>query len=120
VAWKDTREARRAVNDALPLLHKARHVIVVEFIETEDHQATIRSSVDDMANWLVRRGISASAIATKALIGMTDRLFMLAEDEGANVIIAGAYGHTRLNEWIFGGVTRSLLMQKQCCVLLSH
>jgi nucleotide-binding universal stress UspA family protein len=120
VAWKDTREARRAVNDALPLLHKARHVIVVEFLETEDHQATIRSSVDDVANWLVRRGISASAIATKALIGMTDRLFMLARDEGADIIIAGAYGHTRLNEWIFGGVTRSLLMQQQCCVLLSH
>ena len=120
VAWKDTREARRAINDALPLLHKARHVIVVEFLETGDRQAQAKSSVDDVAHWLVRRGISASSIATKALIGVTDRLFMLAHDEGASVIVAGAYGHTRFNEWVFGGVTRELLTQQRCCVLLSY
>jgi nucleotide-binding universal stress UspA family protein len=120
VAWKDTREARRAVNDALPLLHKARHVIVVEFLETGDRQSLAKSSVVDVADWLVRRGVSASSIATKALIGVTGRLSVLARDEGANVIVAGAYGHARFNEWIFGGVTRDLLMQQQCCVLLSH
>ena len=120
VAWKDTREARRAVNDALPLLHKAQQVIVVELLETGADQAAAKARVDDVAHWLVRRGISASAIATKALIGVTGRLDILAQDEGAGIIVAGAYGHSRFQEWVFGGVTRDLLTQQKCCALLSH
>ena len=120
VAWKDTREARRAVNDALPLLHKAQQVIVVELLETGADQAAAKARVDDVAHWLVRRGISASAIATKALIGVTGRLDILAQDEGAGIIVAGAYGHSRFQEWVFGGGTRDLLTQQKCCALLSH
>jgi nucleotide-binding universal stress UspA family protein len=120
VAWRDTREARRAVIDALPLLHKARHVIVVELLEGSGDKGAAKARVDDVAHWLVRRGISASAIATRALIDVTARLTILAQDEGAGVIIAGAYGHARLREWAFGGVTRELLAQNKCCVLLSH
>jgi nucleotide-binding universal stress UspA family protein len=120
VAWKDTREARRAVVDALPLLHKAREVLVVELLESGEDQAAAKTRVDDVAHWLVRRGISASAIATKALVGVTDRLTILAQDEGAGLIVAGAYGHPRLREWAFGGVTRDLLHQQRCCTLLSH
>ena len=74
IAWKDTREARRAVNDALPLLHKAREVIVVELLDEGADKAAAKARVDDVARWLVRREISASAIATKALVGVTDRL----------------------------------------------
>ena len=51
---------------------------------------------------------------------MTDRLAILAQDEGAGIIVAGAYGHTRFQEWVFGGVTRDLLAQEKCCTLLSH
>jgi nucleotide-binding universal stress UspA family protein len=120
VAWKDTRESRRAVVDALPLLHKAREVLVVELLDPSEDQVAAKARVDDVAHWLVRRGISASSIATKALIGVTDRLAMLAQDEGAGIIVAGAYGHPRLREWAFGGVTRDLLHQQKCCVLLSH
>ena len=120
VAWKDTREARRAISDALPLLHKAREVVVVELLEAGADQAAAKKGVDDVAAWLVRRGISASSIATKALIGVTDRLAILAQDEGAGIIVAGGYGHTRFQEWVFGGVTRELLMQQKCCALLSH
>jgi nucleotide-binding universal stress UspA family protein len=120
VAWKDTREARRAVVDALPLLHKAREVLVVELLQPGEDQVAAKARVDDVAHWLVRRGISASSIATKALIGVTGRLTILAQDEGAGIIVAGAYGHARLQEWVFGGVTRDLLHQQKCCVLLSH
>ena len=74
VAWKDTREARRAVNDALPLLHKAREVIVVELLDEGADKVAAKARVDDVARWLVRREISASSIATKALVGVTDRL----------------------------------------------
>lgn len=120
VGWKDTREARRAIYDALPLLHKAKEVTVVELLEPGADQGAAKSRVDDVAAWLVRRGISASAIATKALIGVPDRLVIIAQDEGANIVVAGAYGHARFQEWVFGGVTRDLLKQHKCCVLLSH
>jgi len=120
VAWTDTREARRAVSDALPLLHQAKEVTVVELVEREADQPAAKSRINDVAGWLVRRGINAATIATKALIGVPDQLVVIAQDEGAEIIVAGAYGHTRVQEWIFGGVTRSLLKQQKCCVLLSN
>jgi nucleotide-binding universal stress UspA family protein len=120
VAWKDTREARRAVNDALPLLHLARQVVVVELIDKATDQGAAQADVDDVARWLNRRGINASSISTKALIGVTSQLSVIAEDEGADIIVAGAYGRTRFQEWLFGGVTRELLAQQKHCVLLSN
>jgi nucleotide-binding universal stress UspA family protein len=120
VAWKDTREARRAINDALPLLHTAREVTVVELLDDGADQPAAKARVNDVKAWLIRRGINASSIATKALIGITNRLTILAQDEGAGIIVAGAYGQTRFQEWAFGGVTRDLLKQQKCCVLLSH
>jgi nucleotide-binding universal stress UspA family protein len=120
VAWKDTREARRAVNDALPLLHLAREVVVVELLGKDADQHAAQAGVEDVARWLTRRGISTSSISTKALIGVTSQLSIIAQDEGADVIVAGAYGHTRFQEWLFGGVTRELLSQQKHCVLLSH
>lgn len=120
VGWKDTPEARRAVYDALPLLHKAKHVVIVELAEPEADQKAAKSRVQDVAAWLVQRGISASSIATRALIGVPDQLVIIAHDEGANIIVAGAYGHSRFQEWVFGGMTRSLLIQQRCCALLSH
>ena len=120
VAWKDTREARRAVNDALPLLHKAKEVTVVELVEREAERRAAKLRIDDISAWLVRRGINAATIAAKAVIGVPDQLMIIAQDEGAEIIVAGAYGHTRFQEWVFGGFTRHLLAQQKCCVLLSH
>jgi nucleotide-binding universal stress UspA family protein len=120
VAWKDTREARRAVCDALPLLHQAGQVVVVEIVEKESERAAAKSRVEDVAAWLVRRGIAATSIATKELIGVPGQLDVMAQDEGADVIVAGAYGHTRFTEWVFGGVTRDLLRSGKRCALLSH
>lgn len=120
VAWKDCREARRAICDALPLLHKAKEVVVVELTESSADRAAAKARVDDVAAWLVRRGIEANSVATKALIGVPGQLVVTAQDEGANIIVAGAYGHTRLQEWIFGGVTRDLLHQQKCCCMFSN
>ncbi len=120
VAWKDTREARRAINDALPLLHQAKGVVVLELVEESTDREAAEARVKDVAAWLARRGIQTSSIVTKALVAVPDQLAMLAQDEGANVIVAGAYGHTRFQEWVFGGVTRGLLQQQKCAMLLSH
>jgi nucleotide-binding universal stress UspA family protein len=120
VAWKDSREARRAVADALPLLHHAAHVLVVEMVDDQETRPGALSRVTDVAAWLVRRGISASAVATKVAVAVADEVGRVAREEGANVVVAGAYGRTRLHEWVFGGVTRSLLQQKELALLLSH
>jgi len=118
VAWKDTREARRALNDALPFLKAAKQVLVVEFCaKDEAGEAVIRT--DDVASALGRHGVSAAGKVVSA--GAAGRgLLEEADAYGADLIVAGAYGHSRLGEWAFGGVTRALMSQDVCHVLLSH
>jgi nucleotide-binding universal stress UspA family protein len=119
VAWKDTREARRAALDALPLLKLARFVAVAEIAAGEDLPAA-RARVDDVSRWLAGHGVAAEPMAVALQQDDAEQLGSLARKSGANMIVAGAYGHSRLREWAFGGVTRTLLQHGQCCALLSH
>lgn len=118
VAWKDTREARRAVWDALPLLKLAGRVIVAE-IDDEDLTAA-RARVADVAAWLRRHGVIAESTVAPAFGDGAAQLDLMASEEGADLIVAGAYGHSRLREYILGGVTRDLLRRVPHCSLLSH
>jgi nucleotide-binding universal stress UspA family protein len=114
VGWKDTREARRAVWDALPLLKVAQEVIVVS-VENGDHGAR------DVAAYLTRHGVAASSqTQNKSLKSVADELIRIAEQEAADVIVCGAYGHSRTREWVFGGVTRDLLEHAPLCCLMAH
>jgi nucleotide-binding universal stress UspA family protein len=119
VGWKDTRESRRAAIDALPFLKRAAHVAVVE-IADEDNLPAARSHLRDVVAWLRRHGVEAEPIATPSLGDDAAQLIAIAGDQGADVIVAGAYGHTRLREWALGGVTRDLLRSPDRCSLLSH
>ncbi len=119
VAWKDTREARRAVADALPLLGLAGEVMVVEIAEKDDLGAA-RRRVEDVAVWLGRHGITAVAQAVEAGRHSPDQLQSVARRMQADLVVAGAYGRARLLEWAFGGVTCDLLMHPTRCTLLSH
>lgn len=118
IAWKDTREARRAVSDALPLLQKVQDVIIAEIIEDESQRVSAHERLDDVARWLERHGIAASARVFDFPEGKdpVDKLW----DYGADVVVAGAYGHARLREWIFGGFTDSFLRRSPRCVFLAH
>jgi len=120
VAWKDTAEARRAVSDALPLLRKSTEVTVVEIVEDEADRATAGSRVRDVVAWLSRHGVRASEQIPEQRGDAVTQLERIASDVGAGVVIAGAYGHSRLSEWIFGGVTRRLISPSNRCSLLSH
>ena len=102
VAWKDTREARRAVADAMPFLVHADDVLVATM---EDHErAVARSSVADVVKYLMRHGVKArSEVAGHERANDIDTLVGMAENMGADLIVAGAYGHSRLREWAFGG-----------------
>ena len=108
VAWKDTREARRAVADAMPFLVRAEEVLVATM---EDHErSAARSGLADVVRYLMRHGVKARLeVVGHERANDIDTLALLAENIGADLIVAGAYGHSRLREWAFGGVTRSLL-----------
>jgi len=120
VAWKDTAEARRAVLDALPLLRKSTEVTITEIVEDEADRAAALLCVDDVAAWLSRHGILASQQVPGQCGDAATQLERVASDVGAGVVIAGAYGHSRLSEWILGGVTQKLISPARRCSLLSR
>ncbi len=118
VAWKDTREARRAVVDALPFLTAAAEVLVAAV--EEEAGGAARSGVADVVRFLMKHGVTArSEVVRKGEAETADTLVKLAADAGSDLLVAGAYGHSRLREWAFGGVTRTLLQKSQLNRLLS-
>ena len=120
VAWKDTREARHAVKSALPYLKIAKHLALVEIAE-EVLEAAAHEQLDDVEKYLLRHGIKVSGKSVLHPTGpISDQLISVAKSEGADLIVAGAYGHTRLGEWVFGGVTRGLLRDSEVCCLFSN
>lgn len=119
VAWKDTREARRAVADALPLLKRAAYVAVIA-VAPNGGLDTANLQLKDVAAWLLAHGVQCEAMASLATGNDGNALYTLAQDAGADVMVAGAYGHSRLREWALGGVTRDLLLGGERCAFLSH
>src|SRR5262249_31766833 len=108
VAWKDTRECRRAVRDAVTFLQQAEEVLLVGIDEGESDSAANRA-LSGVAGYLLRHGIAATHEVWRQARGpVADELLRLVQDEKADLIVAGAYGHSRLGEWIFGGVTHEL------------
>ena len=119
VAWNDSRETRRAIADALPLLQQAAHVTVAEIAAPGD-LAAAHKNLEDVSDWLRRHGVEAESSATPTTGDDAAGLYAIAQDLGADLIVAGAYGHSRLMEWALGGVTRDLLLRQDFCALLSH
>jgi nucleotide-binding universal stress UspA family protein len=120
VAWKNTREARRAVIDALPLLQRADEVIVQAVCDHDDLE-TLAFQANDVVAALKRHGVPARAnVARAEPEAVTHELERIADLNDADLIVAGAYGHSRLTEWAFGGVTDDLLHHPRRFVLMSH
>ena len=121
VAWKDSREARRALKDAMPFLKQARHVTVAEVVETQALHAEVPRSLEDVAAYLASHRVSASTLSQVAKPEFAAEVILdIADAENAGLIVAGAYSHSRLGERLFGGVTAELLEQAIMPVLLSH
>jgi nucleotide-binding universal stress UspA family protein len=120
VAWKDTREARRAVWDASPFLRASEAVHVVEVADEADLEAATER-ISDVVRHLERHHVKARGeVRTRREASAADELMLVAEQHGADLIVAGAYGHARMREWVFGGVTHDLLTRCPKCCLLSH
>ncbi len=117
VAWTDTRECRRVISDALPMLHRATRVIL---LEASADPLAARDDLDDVAGWLRGHGIEADRITSIRKRSDAETLTSIADDHEADLMVAGAYGHSRIREWAFGGVTRDLLLHERRCTLFSH
>ncbi|WKA25509.1 universal stress protein [Bradyrhizobium roseum] len=120
IAWKDGREARRAAFDALPILAVATEVTVTEIPEQDGRRADALAHVADVAAWLRGHGIAANTVVPEQAGGATAQIESIAAHVGAGVVIAGAYGHSRLREWVLGGVTRHLATESRRCAFLSR
>jgi nucleotide-binding universal stress UspA family protein len=120
IGWKETREARRAVADAMPFLVGAKDVEVVE-VCGPDEVLEAKMHTDAVVQHLRRHGVAARAkvvVASPAAVATV--LSREANDIGADLIVTGAYGHTRLGEWVFGGATHDLLQDPEQFLLMSH
>ena len=120
IAWKDVREARRAVFDALPLLAAAKEITIAEIPEQDGRRAEALAHVADVAAWLRSHGITANTVVPEKASGVTGQLENIAANIGAGAVIAGAYGHSRLREWVLSGVTRHLATESRRCAFLSR
>lgn len=118
IAWKRTRESTRAVHDALPFLTRAKSVTVME-INPEKGDTHIAGA--DIALHLARHGVKAEVSSTVASeIDVGNAILSRAADVSADLLVMGAYGHSRLREFVFGGVTREVLRHMTVPVLMSH
>jgi nucleotide-binding universal stress UspA family protein len=114
IGWKNTKEARRAVWDSLPFLKEAKEVIVVS-VESKDDSAR------DVVAYLQCHAVDSSVISLSASTKSTaDEIVRIAQQEGSDLLVCGAYGHARAREWIFGGVTQDLLDHSPICCLMTH
>ncbi len=119
IGWKESREARRAASDALPLLQASAQVTVLE-VTARDNVGPAQGHVKDVAAWLGRHGVKARPLAMSSPDMETGRLHNALVEGGCDLFVAGAYGHNRLSEWAFGGVTQDILLDPEYCVLISH
>jgi len=120
VGWKDTREARRAVRDALQFLQRATRVTIVEACGDGEDKAAL-GRLDDVARYLSRHRVEAGPrVLVRQKGSGAAQLIDVAREEHADLLVTGAYGHSRLGEWVFGGMTRELLLTSPICCLMSH
>jgi nucleotide-binding universal stress UspA family protein len=122
LAWSGSKESARSVSDALPILKAAKKVLVVS-VEQKDFYHIDDMPVGDILSYLQRHQVNAVSIKTTSEHGRTgigEALLTVAADNAAGLIVMGAYGHSRLTEWVLGGVTHKLLKDMSVPVLMSH
>jgi nucleotide-binding universal stress UspA family protein len=121
VAWDGSREAVRALNDALPLIINAEAVTVMTVGTHEKDFERNHRSIERMVRHLARYGVAArSAETVQGGIAISDVLLSSAADLAADLIVAGAYHHSQLREAMIGGVSRELFQHMTVPLLTSH
>ncbi len=120
-AWRPTREAARALHDAMPLLAQAWQVDVLVVDPVGGGLGHGQQPGAEVANHLARHGVHANVVVRNARSrDISGVVLEHAREIGAQLIVAGGYGHSRLREWALGGVTRELLLLAPIPMLYSH
>ena len=121
VGWNASREAARAVFDALPLLSEADNVHIVWVDPRLPSGQSVSRAADDVAASLARAGVHCEAVkATAAGGSVGGELLNRARDYGSDLVVMGGYGRTRFREMIFGGATRHMLDHMTVPIVMSH
>lgn len=121
VTWDGSRESARATADALPLLQTASIVTLVAWCESGGRNAAqLHVDLEGAQRWLALHGVLARVRLEGPTAAIAESIRACAVDAGANLIVMGAYGHTRLIERILGGATRGLMESTPAPVLMSH
>lgn len=116
VAWNQTREAARAVGAAIPILAKAKKVVILTGRESDS-----APEPSELARYLAAHGVSAKTWAFTPKSGaIGDELLAEAQKADADLLVMGAYGHSRLRELVLGGATRGVLGRGAIPILLAH
>jgi nucleotide-binding universal stress UspA family protein len=116
VAWDGGKEASRALRTAIPLLEHASRVTIL----SAPQAASRRFDPADLKAYLAARGVTAEIAVLEGGGEPAPRILKAAADEGANTLVAGAFGHPRLQEFVFGGTTRTLLGAAAPSLFISH
>jgi nucleotide-binding universal stress UspA family protein len=117
IAWKAAPEAARAVTAAMPFLSKARQILIVTVAEEEGLSDEEGARLMTALGW---HGLNASTRHLRPdRLGAADTLIAAAAEQSA-LVVMGAYGHSRLREWVFGGFTEHVLRSAEAPVLMMH
>jgi nucleotide-binding universal stress UspA family protein len=116
VAWDGGKEASRAVRTAIPLLEKASRVVILSAPQAASRQF----DAGDLRAYLAAREVKAEVLPVEGTGDAAPRLLKAAADAGAGLLVAGAFGHPRLQEFVFGGATRSFFAALAPSLFISH
>ena len=119
ICWDGSRTAARAVADAIPILGKSSRVEIVSVTSERGKEDEIEGA--DIGQHLARHGLKVDVHRiSRGNIDVADALLSHAADSAADLLVMGGYGHSRLREFVLGGVTRSIFQSMTLPVLLSH
>jgi nucleotide-binding universal stress UspA family protein len=119
ISWKNCREARRAVADALPFLRRAETVLA--FVSQEgDPERSSCACLTPLIDYLETHGVRCTGVTLPHTDRVGTEILAAAARSGADLLVSGAYGRSRVQEWVFGGATRTYLSSAHIPVLFSH
>jgi nucleotide-binding universal stress UspA family protein len=119
VAWNGGREAARALAGAMPILEQAKNVQVISIVEPRKRDAVDLPGFN-ITRHLARKGVKAELKRITSDLDAGNTLLSHAADEGADLLVMGAYGHSRWREMLLGGATREILASMTLPILMAH
>jgi len=120
IGWRDSRECSHAIRQSIPVLQHARNVQIVEVAHSKKTNHDHEKALDNILNYLRAHNIEASYSVKISDIDPANFLLSHACDMGADALVMGGYGHSRLREWALGGATNTILESMTLPVLMAH